>query len=203
MKTFLIIILSIMCLIFFIDSCTFITFAWRHKKACRKLRETLQKIESDTPSTIILPGMPGLEWMTENLSGFGGTEIDGRWYYTWDEAMAAAEQLGNGWRLPTRGELVDLDDLGSTWDDERKGRWFGGNHHTDHSGSLFLPASGHRGYTSGDLWGVGTHGYAWSSSPTSGSTYAGYLGFYSALVYPLTNDSRAYGFPVRCVRNVK
>ena len=35
--------------------------------------------------TIILPGMPGLEWMTENLQGFGGTEIDGRTYYTWEE----------------------------------------------------------------------------------------------------------------------
>ena len=153
--------------------------------------------------TIILPGMPDLEWMTENLSGFGGTEIDGRTYYTYDEAVEAVKQLGNGWRLPTRDEFVQLDKLGSTWDDERKGRWFGGNHHTDHEGSLFFPASGFRNITSGDLWGVGTYGYAWSYSPTSGSTYAGCLVFYSSYVDPLGNYYRAYGLAVRCVRDVK
>lgn len=26
---------------------------------------------------------------------------------TWDEAMEYAESLGNGWRLPTRAELID------------------------------------------------------------------------------------------------
>ncbi len=148
--------------------------------------------------TIILPGMPDLEWMTENLSGFGGTEIDGRWYYTWDEAMAAAEQLGNGWRLPTRSEMVDL---GSTWDDERKGRWFGGNHDTDHKGSLFFPASGYRSYPSGALVLVGMAGNYWFSSPQSGRTGAGNLGFNSGIVNPLYSSYRAFGFTVRCVRN--
>ncbi|MDE5709169.1 MAG: hypothetical protein K2I32_06970 [Alistipes sp.] len=161
------------------------------------------KADEKSPSTIILPGMPDLEWMTENLSGFGGTEIDGRWYYTYDEAEEAVKQLGNGWRLSIDDEFVALDKLGSTWDDERKGRWFGGNHHTDHEGSLFFPASGFRNITSGDLWGVGTYGYAWFSSPTSGSTFAGCLVFYSSYVDPLGNYYRAYGLAVRCVRDVK
>lgn len=70
--------------------------------------EKYEACESTKPRTIILPGLPHLEWMTENLSGFGGTEVDGRWYYTYNEAVAAVKQLGNGWRLMTRGEAVDL-----------------------------------------------------------------------------------------------
>lgn len=161
-----------------------------------------QTVDEKAPSTIILPGMPGLEWMTENLSGFGGTEVDGRTYYTWEEAMAAAEQLGNGWRLPTRDEFVQLDELGSTWDEDRKGRWFGGNHETDHEGSLFIPATGFRHVTTGALIHVGTEGDYWSSSPySSSSTGAGHLGFNSTAVYPQGGSSRANGFSVRCVRN--
>ena len=158
----------------------------------------------DNKDTIILPGMPHLEWMTENLSGFGGTEIDGRWYYTYDEAVEAVKKLGDGWRLPTRGEMVDLDDLGSTWDDDRKGRWFGGNHATDHEGSLFLEASRYRERTSGALTSVGARGLWWSSSPAaSGSTYASDVNFYASYVYPMDSDNRAFGFAVRCVRNLQ
>lgn len=163
------------------------------------------KVEADqsTPSTIILHGMPSLEWMTENLTGHGGTEVDGRWYYTWDEAMDAAKQLGDGWRIPTIKEFEALCDLGSTWDAEHKGRWFGGNHDTDHEGSLFFPASGCRSRTSGALADVGSHGYSWSSSPSSaGSAYAGYLNFYASGVNPFSNNTRALGFPVRCVRDI-
>ena len=166
--------------------------------------ETYKEVEkSETRSTIILPGMPHLEWMTENLSGYGGTEIDGRWYYTWEEAMAAAELLGNGWRLPIDDEFVALDKLGSTWDAERKGRWFGANHGTDHEGSLFLPAAGCRTRDTGALsTNVGTAGYVWSSSSRyAGDVNAGYLNFSSSHVNPLNWSDRAYGFSVRCVRN--
>ncbi|MFR4026901.1 MAG: hypothetical protein ACLTZY_15870 [Alistipes indistinctus] len=81
----------------------------------------------------------GLLWDTENLA-IGGYGKDGHHYYTWQEAMDAAKSVGK--RLPTRYEWVALCDLGSTWDGKRKGRWFGGNHDTDHKGSLFLPAAG-------------------------------------------------------------
>ena len=165
----------------------------------------MEKAVAQTPQpsagTIILPGMPHLEWMTENLTGHGGTEIHGRTYYTYDEAVAAVEQLGDGWRLPTRGEMVDLDDLGSTWDDERKGRWFGGNHATDHEGSLFLEAAGYR-TSAGALANVGAGGYYWSSSSyAAGYLSAGYLYFYSSGVSPLNYAGRAAALSVRCVRN--
>ncbi len=154
-------------------------------------------------STIILPGMPSLEWMSDNLSGHGGTKIDGNWYYTWDQAMAAAKELGDGWRLPTAEEFKKLCDLGSTWDDERKGRWFGGNHYTDHEGSLFFHASGYLDYSSAALTNAGTGGNYWSSSSESSpSTVTGFLGFLSGNVYPLCSNYRGYGFSVRCVREI-
>jgi uncharacterized protein (TIGR02145 family) len=141
----------------------------------------------------------GLLWDTENLI-IGGYEKDGHHYYTWHEAMEAAKSVGK--RLPTREEWKALCDLGSTWDDERKGRWFGGNHDSDHKGSLFLPAAGLRNNNSGELVGTSSNGYCWSSSPYYGGvSYAGGLGFYSGSVYPLNSNNRAYGFSVRCVRD--
>lgn len=141
----------------------------------------------------------GLLWDTENLA-IGGYEKDGRHYYSWQEAMDAAISVGK--RLPTREEWEALRDLGSTWDDERKGRWFGGNHNSDHKGSLFLPAADRRSYDSGELAYTSSIGYYWSSSPSYGGlSNAGRLYFYSDGVYPLGNSNRAYGFSVRCVQN--
>ena len=141
----------------------------------------------------------GLLWDTENLA-IGGYEKDGRHYYTWHEAMEAARSVGK--RLPTRYEWEELCDLGSTWDDELKGRWFGGNHDSDHKGSLFLPAAGLRYSNSGELASTSSYGYYWSSSPNyGGNNCAGSLSFYSGRVSPLSNGSRASGFSVRCVRD--
>ena len=156
------------------------------------------KTMEEKAKTIILPGLPHLEWMTENLTGHGGTEINGETYYTYDEAVEAVKQLGDGWRLPTRGEMLDLNDLGSEWQENGPhglpGRLFGGN--------LFLEAAGFRSNSSGALSSVGEAGVSWSSSScAAGSVYAGSLGFNSGVVYPLSNGSRANGFSVRCVRN--
>ena len=64
----------------------------------------------------------------------------------------------------------------------------------------FYPASGDRTRTSGALANVGSYGFSWSSSPTQSSTFAGCLYFNATGVYPQNGSSRAYGFPVRCVR---
>ena len=141
----------------------------------------------------------GLLWDTENLA-IGGYEKDGHHYYTWHEAMEAARSVGK--RLPTREEWVALCDLGSTWDDELKGRWFGGNHDSDHKGSLFMPAAGLRNINSGELACTSSSGYYWSSSPYyGGNNNAGNLNFNSGNVNPLNSNNRAYGFSVRCVRD--
>ena len=64
----------------------------------------------------------------------------------------------------------------------------------------FYPASGYRNRASGALTNVGSSRYSWSSSPTQSSTNAGYLNFSASSVYPQDGNARAYGFPVRCVR---
>ena len=66
----------------------------------------------------------------------------------------------------------------------------------------FYPASGYRSRTSGALARVGSFGYSWSSSPTQSSTFAGSLYFNATYVNPQYDNSRAYGFPVRCVREL-
>ena len=154
-------------------------------------------VRRDAPSDSI--ELCGLLWDTENLA-IGGYEKDGRHYYTWQEAIDAARSVGK--RLPTREELKALYYLNSTWDDERKGRWFGGNHDSDHKGSLFLPAAGLLYSNSGELAGTSSYGYYWSLSPNyGGDNYAGILNFDSGYVYPPNSCYRAYGFSVRCVRD--
>ena len=158
-------------------------------------------VRRDAPSDSI--ELCGLLWDTENLA-IGGYEKDGRHYYTWDEAMEAARSVGK--RLPTQYEWVALCDLGSTWDDELKGRWFGGNHDTDHKGSLFLPAAGF-GYSNdlgycAKLAGTSRTGYYWSSSmDDERGEYAGSLHLGSIGVSPLEINLITLGFSVRCVRD--
>ena len=66
----------------------------------------------------------------------------------------------------------------------------------------FYPASGYRNRSSGALTYVGSNGCSWSSSPSQSSTNAGGLNFGATIVYPQNSSSRAYGFPVRCVREL-
>lgn len=118
--------------------------------------------------------------------------------------MEAARSVGK--RLPTRYEWEELCDLGSTWDDELKGRWFGGNHDTDHKGSLFLPAAGF-GYSNdlgycAKLACTSLTGYYWSSSmDDERGDYAGSLHLGSIGVSPLEINLITLGFSVRCVRD--
>ena len=157
-------------------------------------------VRGDAPSAST--ELCGLLWDTENLA-IGGYEKDGHHYYTWHEAMDAAKSVGK--RLPTGDEWKALCDLGSTWDDERKGRWFGGNHDSDHKGSLFLPIAGLSsckvGYRT-KMIGTSTGGYYWSSSPYYGNNnYAGNLYFTSGYVLPQDKSIRPFSFSVRCVRD--
>lgn len=77
---------------------------------------------------------------------------------------------------------------------------FGWNFFTDGSNvsTVYFPASGLRGYNNGSLGDVKDAGYYWSAVP-GGVGIGCYLLFYSGIVYPLINTSRAYGFSVRPV----
>ena len=110
--------------------------------------------------------------------------------------------LGDPWRLPTKDEYAKLfnnvtngsyaNSGGWSWNDASKSAT-----HTD--GSAF-PASGYRKSRDGSLNYVGTDGYYWSASPGSAS-YGYILYFYSSSVNPSSNNGRAFGLSVRCVKD--
>ena len=76
---------------------------------------------------------------------------------------------------------------------------FGHNFWTNSSktATINFPASGYRSNSDGLLYSVGNDGYYWSVVP--GITSACNLYFYSGGVYPLGDDTRAYGFAARPV----
>jgi uncharacterized protein (TIGR02145 family) len=137
----------------------------------------------------------GLLWDTENL------ELNGETYFSYDAALEAAKSVGK--RLPTEEELEALEALGSTWDNELKGRWFGEDSELKQESkmSVFFPASGFLNVVNGALYIVGSSGFYWSSS-VSGASDAYNLGFNSSNVGPASNDNRAWGQSVRCVMDI-
>ena len=58
--------------------------------------------------------------------------------------------------------------------------------------------SGRFNWNNGTLYGSGTYGGFWTSTPNS-YIYSRYLSFSSADVYPKNYVNKPYGFPLRCV----
>lgn len=138
----------------------------------------------------------GLLWDKDNIS-VGGTEKDGHHYFTWTEAMEAAQKQGK--RLPTADEWKALCDLGSTWDEELRGRWFGGNHYTDHKGSIFLPACGFHDKVDA----YASHlGFYWSSSSGAGDSSQASNLFFHIDDTCVDYSDVGYCFPLRLVRDI-
>lgn len=124
----------------------------------------------DASPTIVI----GNQMWSELLTEHGGTEVDGRWYYTWQQAEAAAQAIGNGWHLPQAADWRNLVSMNSWvnsidigikgqqansdliyWDTTEKGVVI---HET-----LFLPAYG---YLSGGKSNyTGRRGYYWTRQP--------------------------------------
>jgi len=111
----------------------------------------------------------------------------------------------DGWRLPTRLELADLDTHivtnGSAIDRLKgmAGRFF--NSGDPNQPLLFLPAAGNRTSSDGSFGGVGTTGYYWSSMPTSTNTRAYNLTFLS-VAHTQTTEDMPKGFTLRCVADL-
>ncbi|MCL2028252.1 MAG: hypothetical protein FWG79_07170 [Bacteroidales bacterium] len=104
-----------------------------------------------------------------------------------------------GWRMPTETELNALATLPTSqrvWTTNWNGTGINGYVFGTVPETIFLPAAGCRGISSGSLLGVGTDGYYWSSTVSGAS--ARHLNFYSGFVYTNPN-ARATGLSVRCV----
>ncbi|MDR1884276.1 MAG: hypothetical protein LBR26_16070 [Prevotella sp.] len=137
----------------------------------------------------------GLIWDDKNLI------LNDKNLLNWEAAMICPKS--DGWRLPTQEEWQALADLGSTWDEENQGRWFGTDSELlgDSEKSIFLPADGYRS-ADGTLHDAGYYGNYWSASPYNGS-YAYNLTFYSGGAYPAYANHRTFGFSVRLVKDIR
>ena len=109
---------------------------------------------------------------------------------------AATANWGASWKMPTVEQLQELmHNCTYTWTTQNGVN--GGKVTEPNGASIFFPASGCRGYSSGSLYGVGSYGYCWSASAYNSYSGRG-LGFYSSY-WDWYNDNRANGFPVRAV----
>ena len=148
---------------------------------------------------------PNKAWAaTGNVTGWTETSItDPTWVST---------PCPEGWRLPMQAEIKALDNSGSTGIDNSTrgnsvpGRFFGVNNATctlpnNMAGCVFLPRGGARDCTAGGLANQGVNGYYWSSTTTNGgaSVYV-YLFGATATNPDFTNNDKASGFSIRCVR---
>ena len=116
----------------------------------------------------------GLKWATMNVGA--ATESDPGERYNWTAGMAAVEEWGGSWRLPTKEELdilIDENKFIWTWDSTNYGCWvesliagFEGNR-------IFLPANGLYDPTDPE-WNIVRTGFYWSSTLESDPFYLGF-----------------------------
>lgn len=113
-------------------------------------------------------------------------------HFTYDEALEIEKKLNNGWRLPTRSELVLLvEEFGQDAHGQLNTTTIMKNLKLTYTGRV---DNGSHGYT--------TNGYWWSRTAYD-SNYAYYLYGYSSYVFPGTDYSTRYnGFAVRLVKEV-
>ncbi|MBR3204620.1 hypothetical protein IKF81_02985, partial [Candidatus Saccharibacteria bacterium] len=67
-----------------------------------------------------------------------------------------------------------------------------------HKTPLSLVYSGNYDWVDGNLYGRGSGGRFWSSTPYSAAG-AHFLGFYSTRLIPQTGSNKIYGLTIRCV----
>jgi uncharacterized protein (TIGR02145 family) len=112
-----------------------------------------------------------------------------------------------GWRVPTYLEMLDLKQSGSTWVnagegglDNIAGRWFAGNHNSDRSGSIFLPAGGIIGNN-----GVSTYRFSSSNGQYFTTDISGdnaYRLRFTSTIVECSSANRAAGLSIRCVKDL-
>lgn len=116
-------------------------------------------------------------------------------HFTYDEAIELEKGLPNGWRLPTRFEMVLIAEE------------FGRNIQTDVLDPKLLEKNlgfqkNGKTDTDRECWYTGSSGYYWSRTDTS-TTNAYYLYFNSSDLYPASTNYKYDGYSVRCVKEIK
>lgn len=123
----------------------------------------------------------------------------------------------SGWRVPTKAEVLDLVNSGSTWTTNSSlgvegmiGRWFGPNHDNQElraETALFFPANGKILYnsTSGDAQYRDNQGYYFTSESYTATTTnhgkAGAMYFNSSSASANSVAEKSAAVSIRCVRD--
>jgi uncharacterized protein (TIGR02145 family) len=122
---------------------------------------------------------------------------DNTLWTTSDKTKSIYDPCPSGWRVPDGGSNGVWSKAG--FDDKKYDSKKGMSFSISSPSQTWYPASGYRRDSAGSLDYVGSRGYYWSASPDSDYAYS--LGFNSfGNVYPSSNDSRACGQAVRCVK---
>jgi uncharacterized protein (TIGR02145 family) len=113
-----------------------------------------------------------------------------------------------GWRVPTSAEMILLKQSGSTWVNAGEGgvanlagMWFGGNHSTDRTGSVFLPAGGLIMNSGTSVSRTIYRGYYHATDVISESPYELYLSSSLSEVRH-AGTSKSSGKTIRCVKTI-
>lgn len=157
-----------------------------------------------------------IEFATEHPMTFIVSYND--WYYNgseptnnsrWGDGKTTYDPCPVGWLVPA----ADWSSVSNEWrifdhpyDDTNKGMNFYGKFGYDNRGGYWYPASGYRGHSNGELFGVGQYGRYWSKSPWVTTdkynksveilefSYTGYVNQWADCHF------RACGFSVRCIK---
>ncbi len=158
------------------------------KEISKKLDILLEKHVAEHCDYVVING---LKWDREN------TEFTFAKHFTFNEANHIAADLGK--RLPTKQEFEELLALGSTWDKEKQGRWFGYDHtkKSQSKRSVFFPAAGFHHSGNGVLYNADSHGYYWIS-PRNDSRLARSV-YFSSTDAHVNNSVRNHGLSVRYI----
>ncbi|ARV07375.1 hypothetical protein BTO04_12055 [Polaribacter sp. SA4-10] len=136
----------------------------------------------------VASGSEGANFITGN-SDWLSTQDDVRWSTGTEIApvKTANDPCPSGYRVPTETELT-----------QEHLSWSSNDSDGAIDSPLKLPLAGRRYSSNGTLYSVGSNGYYWSS--TVSSTGARFLYFDSSNAN-MYNDTRTYGFSVRCIKD--
>ena len=133
-----------------------------------------------------------------NNSGYGYEGFTDNLTMLLAEDDAATTNWGNGWRMPTKEEWLELcQNTTNTW--TTRNGVYGRLFTASNGNSLFLPAAGSR--WGGYLDDAGSGGYYWSSSLNTSNPYDAWYFNFNSGNYSMYDNDRDNGRSVRAVRS--
>ena len=175
-------------------------YQWGKNRDVTSLSASAGPIASDSLANFITNGTSPYDWITtqnDNLWWGGSTTSSAG---TWSSSTAPNQALMQ-WPCPTNYHVPTQLEWCSTISAINGSLTCTSAWQNDTSvvTALKLPLSGYRHLSTAGYYNQGTHGYYWSSSPSTTNGY--FVLILSTQVYPLNTNLRANGFSVRCLKN--